>query len=1081
MGRNVNSFFNNDPLRSPTSIAQSAAKVLPSSQPLPPLGEDNNGTPIVTAEATLSQDESHVVNNIDNNVTTNNDDPNCPVCREEVLEGQPGINCNSCKIWFHKSCLHMTEERFEELNGTDESWFCVLCCAIKANKIKWGEMEGEETIRKCISNTYIEITKWRKNLFLLPRGKAGSDFLEEKARLINLFVNNTKWARVSMAMENIFGPLLLQKPSKNSRARDNAIYLRRRLQLWSDGKVEELIAEAQEIQKRLDKQIKKKSEIKEKSFCSLVLLGKLRQAMKFINHEDITLGVHPLSDTIKDLLIQKHPKSKEADEEILLPDTTPEPLPVVFEEIDASKVYRAAMQLEGSGGPSLLDAEGWKHMLCSKSYGNASVNLCQAIADLAKKLCREEVHPDSLTEFVACRLIPLDKGSDKWGNPGVRPIGIGEILRRLVGKVVVSNIREDIIKAAGPLQTCAGLKAGIEATVHAMRTIYEDDGTEGILLVDAENAFNQLNRRAALHNIKQLCPNFYRYLSNTYQLPAKMIVNDLNGRNDDIHSEEGSTQGDVTAMGMYAVGTRPLLNKLGEVVDPQQCKQCWYADDSASAGKIREMRKWWDEMNRLGPKFGYYPKPSKTILIIKDPDMLDYAVEIFGDTGISIGTEGERHLGAAIGSQDFKERYVKKKVDKWIQDIEQISDIAKNDPQIAYASYTKALCMRWCFVQRTISGISHLFQPLEEVIREKFIPAIVGRNISDLERRILALPVRFGGLGIQNPVETADREYEISVKITSNLKEIICNQEYNLDNLNEEAVRETINQTKQEKNQRFTQEFERVKSQVSQDLKRCLELAQEKGAGSWLTALPIKALGYVLNMQDFRDSLCLRYGWKIPNTPLFCSCSKRNDVDHALTCTTGGYVYMRHNRIRDTEAAILKEVCKDVRIEPELLPVETENGERAAKERLDVSAVGIWSPMERSFLDVRVVHPNSPSYRDKSISQIYEQHEKQKKKKYNQRIVQIEKATFTPLVFSTTGGMAPECARYHKKVAELIANKTKEDYSKVVSHLRTKLRFTLLKSTLLGVRGARGKSKESNVKISELDFNTIPDLQTYET
>ena len=294
-------------------------------------------------------------------------------------------------------------------------------------------------------------------------------------------------------------------------------------------------------------------------------------------------------------------------------------------------------------------------------------------------------------------------------------------------------------------------------------------------------------------------------------------------------------------------------------------------------------------------------------------------------------------------------------------------------------------------------------------------------------------------------------------------------------------MRETINQTKQEKNQRFTQEFERVKSQVSQDLKRCLELAQEKGAGSWLTALPIKALGYVLNMQDFRDSLCLRYGWKIPNTPLFCSCSKRNDVDHALTCTTGGYVSMRHNRIRDTEAAILKEVCKDVRIEPELLPVETENGERAAKERLDVSAVGIWSPMERSFLDVRVVHPNSPSYRDKSISQIYEQHEKQKKRKYNQRIVQIEKATFTPLVFSTTGGMAPECARYHKKVAELIANKTKEDYSKVVSHLRTKLRFTLLKSTLLGVRGARGKSKESKVKMSELDFNTIPDLQTYET
>ena len=227
-----------------------------------------------------------------------------------------------------------------------------------------------------------------------------------------------------------------------------------------------------------------------------------------------------------------------------------EPLPVVFEEIDAGKVYAAALRLEGSGGPTLLDAEGWKHMLCSKTYGKVSTNLCQAIADLAKKLCREAVHPDTLHEFVACRLIPLDKGADKWGNPGVRPIGIGEILRRLVGKVVVGNIREDIINAAGPLQTCAGLKAGIEASIHAMRCIYEEEETEAVLLVDAENAFNNLNRRAALHNIKHLCPNFYRYLHNTYQLPAKLIINGQNGLNDELKSEEGSTQGDVTAINL---------------------------------------------------------------------------------------------------------------------------------------------------------------------------------------------------------------------------------------------------------------------------------------------------------------------------------------------------------------------------------------------------------------------------------------------------------------------------------------------------------------------------------------------------
>ena len=106
--------------------------------------------------------------------------------------------------------------------------------------------------------------------------------------------------------------------------------------------------------------------------------------------------------------------------------------------------------------------------------------------------------PDCLTEFIACRLIPLDKGDTKEGKPGVRPIADGEVLRRLIGKLVVGVIKEDIITAVGPLQTCSGLKADIESAIHAMRNVSEDDDTEAILLVDAENAFNKLNRKALL-------------------------------------------------------------------------------------------------------------------------------------------------------------------------------------------------------------------------------------------------------------------------------------------------------------------------------------------------------------------------------------------------------------------------------------------------------------------------------------------------------------------------------------------------------------------------------------------------------
>ena len=1076
------SFFNlerdkvqDDPPR--RKATENIKKVLPLSQPL-----NNESVEVGEQPQESPQHEQQEEVNL-GVLDDDTGDPNCPICREEVEDGQPGICCSQCKTWFHRPCLHMTEQMYEELGASSDDWFCMRCLSIRGNRIKWGEFEGEQAIRDCIKSTYEEIIKWRKNLFLLPRGKAGTDFIKELTRLLYLFIDDTKWFRVALSLVHIFLPMMLQKPSSNSKARENAKYLEARLKLWSEGKISLLMKECKEIQTRLAEKLEKKKENKDKAFTRLMLLGKIGPAMKYINNEDQTLGVHPLNETIKNILQEKHPKKQDVSNDILLPASAPTPHPVIFEEIDATKVHTAALHLSGSGGPTLIDADGWKRILCSKAYGNASMNLCQGIADLAKKLCREEIHPDSLHEFVGCRLIPLNKGDDKWGNPGVRPIGIGEILRRLVGKVVVGNIRDDIIEAAGPLQTCAGLKAGIEASIHAMREIFEDEETEAVLLVDAENAFNQLNRGAALHNIKEICPSFHRYLANTYQLPARLIINGHNGEIDDILSEEGSTQGDVPAMAMYAIGTKPLLDKLGTVVDVRKCRQVWYADDSGSGGKIIELKKWWDELNSTGPKFGYYPKPSKTIMIVKNPENLQLAQETFGATGIKIGLEGERHLGAVVGKADFKEKYVKNKVDSWIQDVEQLSDIAKDEPQIALSAFTKALCMRWCFVQRTMSGVSHIFQPLENAIRDNFIPAIIGRKVSEIERRIIALPVRFGGIGILNPVETSDIEYETSVKITSNLKNMIVNQEKDLENYDENRVNNIINKSKQDKGKRLTQEFETIKTLVDDGMKRNLDLAREKGSGSWLTALPVQALGYVLNKQEFRDSLCLRYGWRVPQTSQFCNCGKRNDVNHALTCTKGGYVYMRHNRIRDLEANILKDVCKDVRIEPELMPIGsggTESSNASLKARLDVSAIGIWGPMERTFLDVRVVHPNCPSYVGKKVEKIYEQNEKEKKRVYNQRIIQVEKASFTPLVFTTSGGMAPECTKFHKKVAQLISLKTKENYPQVMNHLRTRLRFTLLKSTLIALRGERGASKKTPNNIGDLSFNMMPEMPSYE-
>ena len=159
--------------------------------------------------------------------------------------------------------------------------------------------------------------------------------------------------------------------------------------------------------------------------------------------------------------------------------------------------------------------------------------------------------------------------------------------------------------------------------------------------------------------------------------------------------------------------------------------------------------------------------------------------------------------------------------------------------------YTKSICHRWVFVQRTIPNISDLFIPLEECIRQVLIPAIVGRKVSDAERMILSLPVRFGGLGISNPVETAIREYNASCSITEDLSSLIMRQEQDLSLYNPEATKNKIKLLKTEKESFLTEKFNQAISTTGNAvLQRCLYLNKDKGAGSWLTALPLQDHGF---------------------------------------------------------------------------------------------------------------------------------------------------------------------------------------------------------------------------------------------
>lgn len=123
-------------------------------------------------------------------------------------------------------------------------------------------------------------------------------------------------------------------------------------------------------------------------------------------------------------------------------------------------------------------------------------------------------------------------------NPGVRPIGISEVPRRIIAKAILGLLKFDIMEAAGPLQLSPEQIAGIEGAIHSMRSVLNDEDTQRMLLVDANNAFNSLNRSVALSNVRNLCPPFFNIICNCYRLHLDLFVDGTL-----ILSEEGTTQG----------------------------------------------------------------------------------------------------------------------------------------------------------------------------------------------------------------------------------------------------------------------------------------------------------------------------------------------------------------------------------------------------------------------------------------------------------------------------------------------------------------------------------------------------------
>ena len=507
-------------------------------------------------------------------------------------------------------------------------------------------------------------------------------------------------------------------------------------------------------------------------------------------------------------------------------------------------------------------------------------------------------------------------------------------------------------------------------------------------------------------------------------------------------------------MPLYALGVLPLI----KVVATDGTVQLWYADDSAAGDKVGGLRIWWDRLTMKGPSYGYFLNPKKSVLLVK-PCFLDQAVSVFAGTCIDIRTDGFQHLGAALGSAAYMQFFMEQKVESWVQEVVALSGIATSQPQAAYSAYVHGLRNKWSFLARVTPDFPKYMQPLEDAIRDKLIPALLGgRSINDQERELYSLPCRHGGLGLIKPTALG-AQYDYSREIVSPIVSRIREQSLHLDDALS-LVQANRSRIRSQARESIRAEALVFASSASMEMQRTISLASERGASSWLTCRSLEAHGFTLSKSEFRDALDLRLNRLPPRLPSSCSCGKQFTVCHALSCPLGGFPSIRHNELRDVTARLLKRVSYQVAVEPHLQPLTGEQLRyRSAiaddQASLDLVASGIWGGrFERTYIDVRVFNPHAPSNRSDSLAASYTHHEREKRRAYEQRIREVEHSSFVPAVFSTTGGMGKSATSLFKRIALLLAEKSGDTYSMIMASLRCQISFSLIRSSIMCLRGS---------------------------
>ena len=805
-----------------------------------------------------------------------------------------------------------------------------------------------------------------------------------------------------------------------------------RLQRWSAGAFGELAAQA--IQACGDGKRKRKAKSSSppgdlldpavaRAVVNAVSEGALSKAAKLLRSRAVP------SDTV-DELRKLHPSR----------ETPVSPVPQSLEtplEFEVSEVKRACRSFPpgSTGGPSGLRPCHLSEMLKSDDDDTLAQTLADFISDFNSGRLPVEARP----WFCGARLIGLAKEPT-----GVRPIAIGEALRRLAAKCLIARCQDEVVGRLLPLQMGVGVENAAEIISHAVQAWAESARfDESLILVDFANAYNSLDRQKMLEAISAEAPAFTAYANFCYGAPTP-----LRGRNFLLWSEEGTQQGDCCGPIFFSVTLQQLIR---ECCPPSaEAWSRWFLDDGTLCGQTRAIEAMFEKLVQESPEFGlkvnldkckqWGPTPSQTAKIPCVP-----------------WSDGVKVLGVPVGFPSFVEDHSQKVLSKLQVCLDRLKLLGCSFS----AFHILRSCLSACkvmFLLRTLPHDQALSLATETQSRMRAaLNDVLDVALEDTQWALARLPVRRGGLGILDPL-TAAAPAHVAAFLSSSagacsnglpackvpqsfftalaaltqsspahataLRTLLrVGQPMDTDIAQRELFESWCQQ------HLWTDALHECNSALLESclptrMRRLRELASGAHAGSWLLSPTPQHQSGKWASSEWRLLLMWRLGSPL-GLPVMCvACGVCQDAfgDHALSCASMG-MYKRHNTMRDVFVDLANAAGLQCRTSVGLPGTNLVPADLFLPAFSDVPAA----------VDVSVVHPLHPSRSAQAAVTAGESAElrAQEKVSFYGEHCRERRWDLWAVVAETTGAWCQSGQRFVRQLARKRALKTGEAFHEV--------------------------------------------------